>query len=152
MPAPVLAVIDIGSNSIKLLVATPGPNVGLELRVLFQKTLETRISGGLGNDKSKLSESGIAAGVGAIKQLLDLAQPFAPTIYRIVATSAVRDAQNCADFAARVQTVTSTPIEILSGEDEALLIARGIQTDSALKGVKEFCIADLGGGSLECIC
>jgi exopolyphosphatase/guanosine-5'-triphosphate,3'-diphosphate pyrophosphatase len=151
MSAPVLAVIDIGSNSIKMLVATPGPSIGPEIRVLFQKTLETRIGGGLGNDKSKLSEAGMTAGVGAIKLLLELAQPFSPTCFRIVATSAVRDAQNRADFTARVQSVTKVPIDILSGEDEALLIARGIQTDPALHGQKEFCVADLGGGSLECI-
>jgi len=151
MSAPVLAVIDIGSNSIKMLVATPGSSSGPEIRVLFQKTLETRIGGGLGNDKSKLSEAGMVAGLGAIKRLLTLAQPYAPTHYRIVATSAVRDAQNRPDFTARLQSVTNAPIDILSGENEALLIARGIQTDPTLKGVKEFCIADLGGGSLECI-
>ncbi len=151
MHEPVLAVIDIGSNSIKLLVAAPGPQTGPKIKVLFQTTLETRISGGLGQSKSALSETGIAAGVNAIKQLLEMARAYAPTDYRLVATSAVRDAQNRADFAARVETATGVLLEILRGEDEALLIARGIQTDPALNGVKEFCVADLGGGSLECI-
>jgi exopolyphosphatase/guanosine-5'-triphosphate,3'-diphosphate pyrophosphatase len=151
MREPVLAVIDIGSNSIKLLVAAPGISPGPEVRVLFQKTLETRISGGLGQNKSSLSEAGMETGVKAIMRLIELARPYAPTDYRLVATSAVRDAQNREDFAARVQAAAGAPLEILRGEDEALLIACGIQTDPALEGVKEFCITDLGGGSLECI-
>ena len=78
MHEPVLAVIDIGSNSIKLLVAAPGPQTGPKIKVLFQTTLETRISGGLGQSKSALSETGIAAGVNAIKQLLEMARAYAP--------------------------------------------------------------------------
>lgn len=148
MSAPVLAVIDIGSNSIKVLVAA---RPGAELQVLFQETLETRISGGISQGQSRLSEAGMAAGLQALERLREMARPFAPTHWRIVATSAVRDAANRADFAARVQAATGTPLAILSGDDEARLIARGIQTDPALDGAKEFCIADLGGGSLECI-
>ena len=151
MSAPVLAVVDIGSNSIKLLVAAPGPAGGPELRVLFQETLETRISGGLGRKKSTLGEAGLAAGTQAVARLLDMARPYAPTDIRLVATSAVRDAQNRADFAARILATTGAPLEILSGDDEALLIARGLQTDPALGGAREFCLLDLGGGSLECI-
>ncbi len=151
MSDPVLAVIDIGSNSIKLLVAAPGNAGGPELRVLLQEALETRISGGIGQDQSQLSDAGMAAGVQAIARLLELARPFAPTQLRIVATSAVRDAANRADFTARVQAIAGTSLEILSGDDEARLIARGIQTDPALGGAQEFCITDLGGGSLECI-
>jgi exopolyphosphatase/guanosine-5'-triphosphate,3'-diphosphate pyrophosphatase len=151
MSALILAVIDIGSNSIKLLVAAPGSPGGPGVRALFQETLETRISAGLGKNKSQLSEDGMKAGVGAVAKLLALAKPYAPTHLRLVATSAVRDAQNRADFAARILAATGAPLEILSGEDEALLIAQGIQTDAALRRVREFCITDLGGGSLECI-
>jgi len=151
MPDPVLAVVDIGSNSIKLLVAAPGPPGGPELRVLFQETLETRISGGLGRDKSILGEAGLTAGVQAVTKLLELAQPYAPMHRVLVATSAVRDAQNRADFAARIFAATGATLEILSGDDEALLIARGLRTDPALGHAREFCLLDLGGGSLECI-
>jgi exopolyphosphatase/guanosine-5'-triphosphate,3'-diphosphate pyrophosphatase len=153
MNPPILAVVDIGSNSIKILVAARGPGApaGPELIPLFQKTFETRISGGLGQERSRLSEPGMEAGLRAITELFDLAKPYAPTHRKIVATSAVRDAQNRAVFSARVEAAAGAPIEVLSGEDEALLIARGIQTDPALGGAKSFCIMDLGGGSLECI-
>ena len=153
MSTPILAVVDIGSNSIKILVAARGPGApaGPELITLFQQTSETRISGGLGQERSRLGETGMDAGVRAITELFARAQPFAPTHRKIVATSAVRDAQNRAEFSARVAAAVSAPIEVLSGEDEALLVARGIQTDPALGGDKSFCIMDLGGGSLECI-
>ncbi len=151
MSAPVLAVVDIGSNSLKLLVATPRPAKGVELRVLFQEALETRISGGIGSDQSRLNETGMAAGITAIQRLLEMARPYAPTDTRIVATSAVRDAANRVEFSAKVQAATGVALEILTGDEEARLIARGIQTDPALGGAREFCIADLGGGSLECV-
>jgi len=151
MSEPVLAVIDLGSNSIKLLVAARGAGDGPEVRVLFQETLETRISGGIGQNQSSLSEAGMDAGVRAVTRLLELAQLYAPAQRILVATSAVRDAGNRAEFAARILAATGAPLEILSGDDEALLIARGIQTDPALRGAKDFCLLDLGGGSLECI-
>jgi len=151
MTQPTVAVVDIGSNSIKLLVAAPGAGAGVELRVLFQEALETRISGGIGQGNSFLTEAGMVAGVRAVTRLLELAKPYAPTHQVLVATSAVRDAANRANFAERILAATGTTLEILSGDDEALLIARGIATDPALRGAKEFCLADLGGGSLECI-
>jgi exopolyphosphatase/guanosine-5'-triphosphate,3'-diphosphate pyrophosphatase len=155
MTDPVLEVVDIGSNSIKILVAaapaTGGAPPGPELRALFQETIEARISGGIGQEHARLGEAGMAAGVSAITRLLEMAAPFRPTHRLIVATSAVRDAGNRADFTARVRAATGADIAVLSGEDEALLIARGIQTDPALRGATEFSIMDLGGGSLECI-
>ncbi len=151
MSEPTIAVVDIGSNSIKLLVAARGADDNSSLRVLFQEALETRISGGIGRDKSSLSEAGMIVGVGAVARLLEMARPYAPTRRVLVATSAVRDAANRAEFATRILTATGSPLEVLSGDDEALLIARGIQTDPALHGATEFCLTDLGGGSLECI-
>jgi len=151
MNAPVLAVIDIGSNSIKLLVAAPGKSGEPEVRSLFHETLETRISAGLGKEKSDLGDAGMEAGVHAVATLLEWAKPYLPTHIRLVATSAVRDAQNRAEFAARILKTTGHPLEILTGETEALLIARGIRTDPAFAGAKDFCLLDLGGGSLECI-
>jgi exopolyphosphatase / guanosine-5'-triphosphate,3'-diphosphate pyrophosphatase len=148
---PVLAVVDIGSNSIKILVAAPGEPGGPEVHELFHETIETRISGGLGGAGPELAEAGMDEGVRALRLLLDMARPFAPTHTRIVATSAVRDAGNRAAFAARVRAAVGVPLEILSGDDEARLIARGVQTDPALGGLRDFVLADLGGGSLECI-
>lgn len=147
--SPVVAVIDIGSNSIKVLVAAHGPaGVVHELKA---RTIDARISTGISQAKPKLSAKGMAAGLKAIKELLATAAPFAPTKTVLVATSAVRDAGNGADFRKRVKTATGHVIRIITGDEEAIFIGRGLLCDPALDGLQNFYVFDLGGGSLECL-
>ena len=84
------AVIDIGSNSIKVLVADRGAD-GTPQEVL-SRTLEARISQGLGADRPRLSVAGMARGVGAVAELADEARRLGALRVAAVATSAVRDA------------------------------------------------------------
>jgi len=63
----------------------------------------------------------------------------------------VRDAQNGAEFGERVRTATGHTLRILSGEEEANLIGRGLTCDPALAALRDFQVFDLGGGSLECL-
>ena len=93
----------------------------------------------------------MARGLAAIRELLALAAPFGPTRTVLVATSAVRDALNGPDFQSRVFAATSHPIRILSGDEEADLIGRGLTCDPALVHLRDFYVFDLGGGSLECL-
>ena len=146
---PSVAVIDIGSNSIKVLVAAPAPGGGLTL--LKTRTIDARISAGISAATPRLSETGMTAGLDAIRALLADAAPFAPTSTVLVATSAVRDAQNGADFRERVRAATGHVIRILSGDEEANLIGRGLTCDPALARLRDFYVFDLGGGSLECL-
>jgi exopolyphosphatase/guanosine-5'-triphosphate,3'-diphosphate pyrophosphatase len=148
MPASV-AVIDIGSNSIKVLVAARADKGALA--ALRYRTIDARISSGLGRQRPRLSEEGMVRGLDAIRALLAEAAPFAPDRILLVATSAVRDAQNGADFRERVRDATGHVVRILSGEEEANLIGRGLTSDPALAGLRDFCVFDLGGGSLECL-
>jgi exopolyphosphatase/guanosine-5'-triphosphate,3'-diphosphate pyrophosphatase len=144
-----VAVIDIGSNSIKLLVAARDAAGGLV--ALSQRTLDVRISAGINSAVPQLAEDGMVRGLAAIEQLLLLAAPFSPTATVLVATSAVRDAANGADFRARVQVATGHAIRILTGDEEANLIGRGLLCDLTLAGWQDFYVFDLGGGSLECL-
>ena len=144
-----VAIIDIGSNSIKILVARRRVDGSLE--ALKNKTLDARISAGLGAAQPRLSEEGMARGVAAIQELLAMGAPYSPARTVLVATSAVRDAANGDDFRARVQAATGHSIRLLSGEEEANLIGRGLTCDPALAGLKNFYVFDLGGGSLECL-
>jgi exopolyphosphatase/guanosine-5'-triphosphate,3'-diphosphate pyrophosphatase len=98
-----------------------------------------------------LNEPAMTAGLSAIQSLLADAAPFAPTRIVLVATSAVRDAANGAEFRANVFSVTGHQIRILSGDEEANLIGRGLTSDPALAGLRDFYVFDLGGGSLECL-
>lgn len=144
-----VAVIDIGSNSIKVLVAGRAPDGGLT--VLRTRTIDARISAGISQVNPRLSDAGMAAGLAAIQALLAEAAPFQPVATVLVATSAVRDAQNGPEFRSRVKAATGQTIRILTGDEEANLIGRGLTCDPALADLQDFYVFDLGGGSLECL-
>ena len=101
-----VAVIDVGSNSIKLLVAQRGSE-DLYLEKLFSKTLETRISAGISHKNHELNEAAMHIGCQSIAVLVHLAKAYEPTIIKIVATSAVRDARNAEQFIDRVYRETA---------------------------------------------
>jgi exopolyphosphatase / guanosine-5'-triphosphate,3'-diphosphate pyrophosphatase len=149
MPSPAVAVIDIGSNSIKVLVAARGPDGGLA--VLKVRTIDARISAGISQANPRLTEEGMTRGLDAIGALLADVASFSPKQIVLVATSAVRDARNGAEFRGRVSAATGLDIRILTGEEEASFIGRGLTCDPTLTGLRDFYVFDLGGGSLECL-
>lgn len=149
MPSGPIAVIDIGSNSIKLLVATRAPDG--TIKAVHFRTVDARISAGLSQAQPRLSAEGITRGVDAVRSLLQDAAAYSPTRIQLVATSAVRDSHNGTEFRERVRAATSQDVRILSGDEEANLIGRGLTCDPSLKGVLDFYVFDLGGGSLECL-
>ncbi len=146
---PSVAVIDIGSNSIKVLVATRSAAGGLT--TLKSRTIDARISAGISKTEPRLTEEGMARGLDAIGALLKDATAFTPEQIVLVATSAVRDARNGAEFRGHVLAATGLDIRILTGDEEANLIGRGLTCDPALADLRDFHVFDLGGGSLECL-
>lgn len=152
MPVPTssaVAVIDIGSNSIKLLVASR--NAQGELVILKSQTEETRIGAGISQAKPFLSKESMARGRESIRKLLSEAEPFAPAKIALVATSAVRDAANGQEFRDCIRAAMGHTVQILTGEEEANLIGKGLTEDPALADLQDFYLFDLGGGSLECL-
>lgn len=147
-----VAVIDIGSNSIKSLVAACTGD-GRTLEVLHENTLPVRISTGLSPEHPDLSPEAFVAGVKAVESLVSGCRAYGPlegTV--IVATSAVRRARNGGDFFAAIERRTGIGPRLLSGDEEAEGIARGVLTDPALRHLGgSLSIFDLGGGSLELI-
>ena len=142
---PRVAVLDIGSNSIKILVAER--DAGEPPVALWQQAIDARISMGISAALPQLTEDGMARGLEAIKELLAAAAPHAPERAVLVATSAVRDAGNGAEFSRRVSQATGFDLRILSGEEEANAIGRGLTCDPALADLQDFYLFDLGGGA-----
>jgi exopolyphosphatase/guanosine-5'-triphosphate,3'-diphosphate pyrophosphatase len=119
-----VAVIDIGSNSIKVLVADRAADGALV--ALKYKTLDARISAGISRENPVLSPEGIERGVSAVTELVQDAAAFQPARLALVATSAVRDARNGAEFVSAILRATGHQVRVLEGEEEANLIGRGL--------------------------
>ena len=141
-----VAVIDIGSNSIKLLVADRAAG---GIRTILTALEEARISRGISGTHPSLSEDGMSVGIAAVTRLMAAAAEHDPDDTAIVATSAVRDARNGDEFRQRILDATGVPVRVLTGDEEAELIGFGLVFDPELAGVRDFLVCDLGGGSLE---
>ena len=141
-----VAVIDMGSNTIKLLVASGNQSI----QTHFESVEECRISQGISGKKPKLTEASMKAGKEAVGRLVSSAKEHGAADIRIVATSAVRDACNGESYANAIQKAYSYPVQILSGQLEAETIAQGLRFDPELEYLRNYIHFDLGGGSLEC--
>lgn len=144
------AVIDVGSNSIKLLVAQKSEG-GNALKTLFTETIETRISAGISRELPSLQPKAMDAGTKTIEELLRMARTYEPDHLAIVATSAVRDAINGPLFIQSVFDATGLKMRVLKGQEEATFIGQGLSCDPAIAGTRDFIQTDIGGGSLELI-
>jgi exopolyphosphatase / guanosine-5'-triphosphate,3'-diphosphate pyrophosphatase len=145
-----VAVIDVGSNSIKLLVAQKeAPDNSIKR--IYKKTYETRIGKGIGKKTPVLTQEAMDAGCQSISELVHIARSYSPETIKIVATSAVRDASNGIEFVNRVNEATGIRLNILSGTEEAIYIGKGLRCDPDLSAIDNFVQMDIGGGSLELI-
>jgi exopolyphosphatase/guanosine-5'-triphosphate,3'-diphosphate pyrophosphatase len=136
------AVIDIGTNTVKLLVADLQHG---RLSPVLEKDQTTRLGEGL-NRSRQLSAAAIQRTVQAIEQFLAEARALGATDIVALATSAARDALNRNEFLA----ASPLPVEVLDAEREAALIYRGVATDPACSG-QPLLVLDVGGGSAEII-
>ena len=144
-----VAVIDLGSNSIKLLVARLEADGRIDS--LLTQTVEKRISSGISKELPQLSSEAMSVAVETVTELLELADNFNPAQTSIVATSAVRDALNGSDLIDAIEEATGITMRVLSGTEEATYIGKGLACDPRLAGTTDFFQVDLGGGSLELI-
>lgn len=143
-----VAVIDVGSNTIKLIIASRGKRKPIRIEDFIVE--DTRIGEGMTGNPPTIDNNAIERGTDAIARLAKIAHEKTNTL-SIVATSAVRDATNKQAFVAKAESKSGHKLTVLTGEEEADLIGRGLQCDPKLKNLTDFFILDLGGGSLECI-
>jgi len=149
-PTPRLAAIDIGSNSIHMIVVAPEPKGGY--RVLDREREMVRLGKNslLEGAQGALSERAMADGLEALIKMTTLAGLKGARRVVAVATSAVREATNGEEFLAQVKAQTGFDVQILSGTDEGLLIYRAVREVVDL-GQGPSAVVDVGGGSTEWI-
>lgn len=141
-PTEKFAVIDIGSNSVRFVVYESlkrAPYVAFNEKVLC----------GLGRGLAKnglMMEETMASALSTLKRFRVLLDKMDIQNFKVVATSAVREAKNGLDFVERVRAECGLEISVISGEEEAKLSAYGVLC--ALPRARGI-VGDLGGGSLE---
>lgn len=139
-----VAVIDIGSNSVRLVVYE---KMARSLITVFNE----KALCGLGREVQStglLAPDAIAKALTALRRFRALCRVMKVGRVHAIATAACRDASNGPDFIAKAERICGCPIEILSGPREAHLSALGV-----VSGVHkpDGIVGDLGGGSLELI-
>lgn len=140
---PRRAIIDIGSNSIRLVVYD-GPVRAPA--ILFNEKIMAGLGKGLA-ETGMLGAGPVAIALRALERFRALTVAMEATTTRTVATAAVRDARNGKDFIEKVSTL-GLDVELLSGEEEAT--ASGYGVISAIPDADGI-VGDLGGGSLELV-
>ena len=149
-PAQPIAAIDIGTNTIRLLVARPEGDApgSLRLAPLANRTATVRLGQGV-ERTGRLDPERIARAVATVEEFRALADGFGSRPIFVAATSAVRDAANGAELGERIAATSGLEMQIIGGEREAALTFAGATLGQPLDGTG--LVADLGGGSLELI-
>ncbi len=139
-----VAAIDCGTNSVRLLVldAQTGADVHREMRVV-------RLGEGV-DRTGRLSSAALDRTRAALVDYAEVCREQGVTQTRMVATSATRDADNRAEFAALVRSVLGVEPEVVTGTEEASLSFAGA-TRSLDVGDGPFLVMDVGGGSTEVV-
>lgn len=140
------AAIDIGTNSIHLVVARATDGGGFEL-VTSEKEM-VRLGSGAG-DMKRLTPEAIERGIASLARMVDVAESFGADV-TAVATSAVREADNRQDFVDRVERELGLTVDVISGTEEARLIHHGV-IHALPVADKRILVVDIGGGSTEFI-
>lgn len=142
-----LAAVDVGTNSVLLLVAERGEDGAV--RPVREEAEITRL--GRGVDRTGvLSPEGMEATLEVLARFAGLARSDGAHALVVTATSAARDARNGTDFLARARERTGATVEILSGDEEARLSYLAVAQDFAGEAGEAGLLAiDVGGGSTE---
>ncbi|MES2492392.1 MAG: exopolyphosphatase [Pseudomonadota bacterium] len=141
--APARAIIDIGSNTVRLVIYGGPPRAPV---VLHNEKVSARLGRGVA-ESGRLAEKPVRAALSALRRYRMLLDLKGITRVDVVATAAIRDAADGGAFLGRVEEIGLVP-RLLSGEEEAAASAMGVV--GAFPGASGV-VADLGGGSLELV-
>lgn len=139
----VVAAIDLGTNSFHMVIADVD-HLGFHI-ITTEKDVVRLGAGVQGFDH--LADDAIERGIASLRRMKHIAQAHSAVV-RAVATSAVREADNGSEFVERVRREVGIDVSVISGAEEARLIALGVQHSLALADDDALMI-DIGGGSTE---
>jgi exopolyphosphatase/guanosine-5'-triphosphate,3'-diphosphate pyrophosphatase len=139
-----IGVIDLGSNSLRLVVFE---RLGAAVFPLFNEKVMCGLGRGI-SSTGRLNPGGVALALVNLRRFVAFARAIAVDHLAVLATAAVRDASDGDAFAAEVERQCRVPVKIIDGAEEARLSAAGV-----LAGIPDAdgIVADLGGGSVEVV-
>ncbi|MCG8475684.1 MAG: exopolyphosphatase [Cytophagales bacterium] len=143
---PLIAAIDLGSNSFHLIVARMDHG---ELRPVERIGEKVQLAAGL-DENNNLTEEAMERGLACLRKLGQYCSDMPDASIRVVGTNALRKARNSHEFAQRAEAVLGHPVNIIAGREEARLIYLGVahtQSDDHDRRL----VVDIGGGSTEFI-
>jgi len=139
-----VGVVDIGSNTVRLVVYDLPTRLPIPI---FNEKAQCALGSGLGKS-GRLNPKGVDDALRSLARFVRLASAMGVDRLELVATAAVRDAQDGPAFVARAEAACGLPIHTLSGAEEARLAAVGLLNGTpGADGV----LGDLGGGSLDLV-
>jgi exopolyphosphatase / guanosine-5'-triphosphate,3'-diphosphate pyrophosphatase len=138
------AVIDVGTNSVKLLIADVD---GREVRPISEQSQQTRLGHGF-YETHRLQAEAIDATAKAVAGFAAMARETQAASIRVIATSAAREAVNRDELTSAIEQASGLKVEVISGEQEAALGFQGVTTDPQFtQGA--LLLMDVGGGSAQ---
>jgi exopolyphosphatase/guanosine-5'-triphosphate,3'-diphosphate pyrophosphatase len=141
-----VGVVDLGTNSIRLLVASARPSEDQGLEEFARDMVITRIGEGV-DRTGRIDPEALARTVDVLEGYCRRARALHAERIRVSATAAVREASNRDELEASVRTHAGSELEIITGEREAALSFRG--ATHGLDAPTPFLVLDIGGGSTE---
>lgn len=147
---PLVAAIDCGTNSIKILLGRPTGDGRLE--VVLRDSRVVRLGQGV-DVSGVLADEALERTFAAVDELAEVIRRYAvpPSRVRFCATSATRDASNAAVFAEGVRRRLGVEPEVLSGDEEAALVYAGAIAAQDPMPPEPVLVVDIGGGSTELV-
>lgn len=143
----IIAGIDIGTNTLRLLISEIGKH---HFKEIHSERMITRLGEGL-SGSGRLTNNAVARTVSTLKDFRTIIDRYMINEVVVAATSAVREAENRQYFIDLVKKETGFDIEVISGEEEARRTFLGI-LHGLDKGIQNIVAIDIGGGSTEFIC
>ncbi len=150
----ILAGIDIGTNTLRLLIAEAGPD---SFHELYSGRKITRLGQGL-ERTGCLSREAVERSVRALLDFTEQIGHFFPHSVCVIGTSALRNASNSSAFLEEVKDRTGLDVSVISGEEEARLTLMGVTRAVSAGGTQKkstpldnALVVDIGGGSTEII-